>query len=77
MEYKRALGYIDDLEATFQLLASSPFLSRERTEFNPPVRIHPHAHHLIIYLQTDYGIDIVRVLHENMDVPARLANITD
>jgi len=73
----RAHSYIDDLESTFQLLAASPHLSREHTEFNPPVRIHPHAHHLIIYLQKDYGIDVVRILHENMDIPARIDNLTE
>jgi toxin ParE1/3/4 len=41
-------------------------------EFEPPVRIHPHKRHLIIYtIETDY-IQIVRVLHHRMDVKSHL-----
>ena len=66
--------YTDDLISAFQMLANTPSLSRERDEFSPPVRIHPHARHLIVYLQADHGIDIVRVLHESMDVDTQLAD---
>ena len=47
-------------------------ICRERLEFTPPARIHHHAHHLIVYLAQDDGINIVRVLHENMDVDGQL-----
>ena len=68
----RALQYLDDLDKTFGLLAESPFISREQTEFIPPVHIHPHSHHLIVYLRTKNGIAIVRVLHESMNISAQL-----
>lgn len=63
-----AEAYFLDINQTFQFLAENPFAGRERTEFNPPVRIHPHGRHLIIYTIEDSCILIVRVLHQKMDV---------
>ncbi len=69
---KQANKYIDDLHDAFQSLADRPLRCHERTEYTPPVRIHRHDHHLIVYLQSDTGIFIVRVLHERMDIEAQL-----
>lgn len=68
----QANRYVDDLAAAFDLLAESPALARLREEFAPSVRIHPHAHHLIVFIEAEGGIVIVRVLHESMDVDAQL-----
>ena len=68
----QAQRYIDGLAATFELLAREPGLAREHEEFTPPVRIHPHAHHIIVYVATAESILIVRVLHQSMDADAQL-----
>ena len=64
--------YLSGLDQKFGELAENPRRSPEHTEFEPPVRIHHHEKHLIVYVQEGAGILIVRVLHESMDVPARL-----
>lgn len=64
--------YLDDIEDTLHLLADQPLLCRIREEFTPAVRIHHHKHHLIIYTQAEERIDIIRVLHESMDIAMRL-----
>ena len=69
---RKADEYLDELDSAIQLLAEQPDMCRERLELVPPVRIHHHAHHLVIYLALDEGINVVRVLHESMDVEARL-----
>ena len=70
---KQAIKYTNELEKTFAILAANPLMCRERFEFEPPVRIHHHASHLIIYLITeDQHIVIIRVLHESMDIDAQL-----
>lgn len=69
---KQADVYIDNLSEALALLANQPLICRERLEFSPPVRIHRHAHHLIVYLAQDDGINVVRVLHESMDVDVQL-----
>ena len=70
---EQAIKYIDDLGNAFQLLADSPLLCRERNELTPPVRIHHFKYHLIVYISRPDSIDIVRVLHENMDYKAQLS----
>ena len=61
-------AYIDELNAILQILAEQPLMCRERTEFTPPVRIHHHAQHLVVYLALNNGINVIRVLHESMEV---------
>jgi len=69
---QQADTYLEDLSDAMALLAEQPLICRERLEFNPPVRIHHHAHHLIVYLILDDGINIIRVLHENMEIDGHL-----
>ncbi len=69
---KQADKYLDELEQVFKLLAGSPLICRERYELTPAVRIHHHAHHLIVYEALQDGINIIRVLHESMDVESQL-----
>jgi toxin ParE1/3/4 len=68
----QAVKYIDDIDAVFYLLVDNPFLCRERTEFQPPVRIHGFQSHLIVYRQLGDDIAIIRILHESVDVEERL-----
>ncbi|MFV9616790.1 MAG: type II toxin-antitoxin system RelE/ParE family toxin [Gammaproteobacteria bacterium] len=69
---RQAGKYLDGLEEGFKLLAVTPLLCRLRHEFIQPVRIHHHAHHLIIYDVLPGRINIVRVLHESMDIETQL-----
>ncbi len=64
----QAHAYLDGLVDIFQLLSENPLMCRERIEFTPPVYIHHHAHHLVVFILSETGIDIVRVLHESMDI---------
>ena len=60
--------YDQGLHDCFEFLSRNPQAGRERDEFTPPVRIHLHKSHLIIYLVQDGHILIVRVLHHGMDI---------
>ncbi len=66
--------YLDGLNEKFKALAVMPEMAVERLDFQPPVRIHHYEKHLIIYVITDKGILIVRVLHQSQDVPAQLSD---
>jgi|APTNR8051073442_1049403.scaffolds.fasta_scaffold00291_33 toxin ParE1/3/4 len=59
----QAENYIGDITSTFDLLSLSPLIARERIEFTPPVRVHRHQSHVIIYRVNGDFIDIVRVVH--------------
>jgi toxin ParE1/3/4 len=58
----QAERYFTDLVSCFGLLAANKLLARERGEFTPPVRVHFHNSHVIVYLAQDDGILIIRVL---------------
>ncbi|SFP92397.1 type II toxin-antitoxin system RelE/ParE family toxin [Tranquillimonas alkanivorans] len=72
---EQADGYIDGLFDTMTLLAGRPQMARERTEFDPPVRIHPSRRHLIVYLAERDGILVVRVLGARQDWAAILQDL--
>ena len=59
---EQADTYIDSLANVFDLLVSMPEMAPERHEFTPRVRIHPHGHHLVIYIVREDTVVIVRVL---------------
>jgi toxin ParE1/3/4 len=59
--------YFAGLIDCFDLLARHPLLARERTELDPPVRVHFHKSHVIAYLEEPGGILIVRVLRGRQD----------
>ena len=69
---EQAHSYLDGLVAIFKLLSENPLMCRERNKFTPPVHIHHHASHLIVFILSVTGIDIVRILHETMDVDTQL-----
>lgn len=59
--------YVDALVRAFETLAILPSLAREQPEFVPPVRIHPHGRHLIVYTSGADHIVIVRLLGSRQD----------
>jgi len=64
----QAEKYFSALEKTFQLLAENPFIARQRAELDPPVRMHPHRPHLIVYALDESGdITILRIRHDRED----------
>src|SRR5690606_31716334 len=54
--------YVDELTQVFETIAAMPFLARERPEFVPPVRIHVHDRHLIVYTTTGADVSVLRLL---------------
>ena len=64
----QADAYHNKLKATFNLLGAQPYMARERTEIDPPVRVHPCGSHIIIYtVARDESVLVVRVRHESED----------
>lgn len=59
--------YIDGLVDVFELLLTMPHMARERTEFVPPIRIHPTGVHLVIYRVDGDRLDVLRVLGGRQD----------
>ena len=60
-------SYLSGLLDTFDLILRNPELGRLRVEFSPPVRIHAHRAHIIIYIADNAGVLIVRIRHGRED----------
>ena len=60
--------WIDKLDAQFLLLASHPFMGRERQELAKDLRSFPFGRYVIFYLPDTNGITVVRVLHSARDI---------
>jgi toxin ParE1/3/4 len=54
--------YIDTPIATIETIVAMPTLALEHVDFDPPVRIHPAAEHLIIYCIEADAILVIRIL---------------
>ena len=64
--------YEASLRATISLIGDHPQMAAERVDIDPPVRVHHHGKHLIIYrIEADH-ILIIRVLRDEVDLTERL-----
>lgn len=65
--FDRAEAYISELTGKFALLAENPAMARLREDITPPVRIHPHRAHIVVFLEDEAGILIIRIRHGRED----------
>ncbi|MGQ0675354.1 MAG: type II toxin-antitoxin system RelE/ParE family toxin [Rhodospirillales bacterium] len=64
--------YLDGLFRCFGNSAQTPALGMAREDIAPSLRSFRTGRHLVIYLPAEDGVQIVRVLHESMDVRRHL-----
>lgn len=64
--------YEQGLRNALEIIADNPRIAAERGEYVPPVRIHHHAKHYIVYLYQGAQILIVRVLRDDVDLTKHL-----
>jgi toxin ParE1/3/4 len=64
--------YIDLLAAAFQVLADSPMSAPACDHIRLGYRRRNVERHMIYFRVTDYGVTIIRVLHDRMDAPRHL-----
>lgn len=71
-DHQQADTYMRTIDETFKTLADNAELGRLYDEVYKGLRVYPSGKHLVFYFATDEGIDVVRVLHERMDIRAQL-----
>ena len=59
---EQADRYTDALETVFDTLVAMPEIAGERPEFEPPVRVHPSARHMVIYRIEGDHLVVLRIL---------------
>ena len=64
--------YLDSLDEFLETLINSPARFALRRDFKPPVKIATFKNHLVIFLESNRHIQVIRVLHQSMDVPQHL-----
>lgn len=69
---RQAREYTAELKQSLTVLAQTPLICRERTEYSPRVRIYHHESHQIIYKIQPDQIFIIRILHKSVDTPRHL-----
>lgn len=68
----KADNYLQRLDTFIKSLINSPEKYPLRKNFQPAVRIAPFKKQLIVYIETNATLQIIRVLHNSMDVPKQL-----
>ena len=71
----QAKRYLAVLKRHFADLAQAPLLHPQVEGRRDSIRKSHLGRHLIIYLPIESGVEIVRVLHERMDIAARLSEL--
>lgn len=63
--------YLSQLDARMQALARNPKLGSARDEIHHGYRSFHEGRHVLFYREVDDTIEVVRVLHDSMDVTER------
>ncbi|HQU90824.1 MAG TPA: type II toxin-antitoxin system RelE/ParE family toxin [Pyrinomonadaceae bacterium] len=58
----------DELLGRFRLLAQHRLIGSPRFHIYPEMRAFPHKKFVIFYLPTDFGVEILRVIHSARDI---------
>ena len=64
--------YLTMIEEGCHFLAEHPTIGKSQDEFCPGLRKHSIGKHYIFYRSTEQGIEVIRVLHQAMDIPRHL-----
>jgi len=65
---EQARVYLLGLQERFQMLAEQPTHGRKADELASGLRRFEYQSHMVFYIPKDNGVQIVRVLHQRMDL---------
>ncbi len=61
-------NYLRNLDKRFQWLAENPYLGKPRPDIHEGYYCFPQGSHLVFYILSDVGIDIIGEPHQHMDI---------
>lgn len=72
-----ALGFVDEVQAAFELISSGPGIGSLRYSYDldiPGLRAFPvqRFDHAVFYVEADDLVDVWRILHTRRDIPEEL-----
>jgi toxin ParE1/3/4 len=62
----QAERYLDDLQACLQEVANGPGLGRSCDSIRPGLMRMEYRRHVVFYRPKEYGIRVIRILHQGM-----------
>ena len=65
--------YLSKLDESFHKLADQPYLGIARDDIRKGYRVYHVGRHLIFYRQKSSSTEIIRILHDRMDVETHLS----
>jgi len=71
-DIEQADKYIRLLVSRFTWISENPLLGKKRDDVKPGYYCFPEGMHLIFYMITKTGIDIIGIPHQSMDVVTHL-----
>lgn len=66
----QAETYIGELRAAIERIAEQPERGRACDEIRDGYRRYAVGSHLVFYVNSEFGVDVIRILHQRMD-PSR------
>jgi toxin ParE1/3/4 len=69
---EQADKYIQALLSRFIWLSENPLIGKPRPDIKPGYYSFPEGRHVIFYTLASYGIDVIGILHQSMDVSGHL-----
>ena len=67
---KAADAWLGRIEATFDMLAQTPFAGRARDDLAVNLRSFPVGRYVIFYTPVSDGVEVVRVMNSRQDIDA-------
>jgi toxin ParE1/3/4 len=65
---EQADKYLNSLFSRFKWLTKNPYTGKDRGDIKNGYYCFPEGMHLVFYTMTEYGIDIIGIPHQSMDV---------
>lgn len=65
---KRALTFVDELQAKCDALGAAPGIGTSRPELGDGIRMLPHGRYLIFYREANKALRIERIMHGSRDI---------
>jgi len=65
---EQADKYLNSLFSRFEWLSRNSYTGKDREDIKNGYFCFPEGMHLVFYTMTEYGIDIIGIPHQNMDV---------
>ena len=74
---RQADKYYNDLIEAIEFLCESPKTGKSVEHLRKGYRSFKVNSHLIFYITTEFELDVIRILHSQMDIPNRLSKSED